>query len=329
MQLLDLSHSRVRSLLASGAPVYLPVNPVEYHGPHLSLHNDALVSRGLAGEIHAALAERGNDWPLLLAADLEVGVEPCPGPGTRATSYRDVARLVREACRRLHELGAQKVVLMTFHGSPLHSLALDVGVQWLQRRGVKALSPLNLLLRALLDIHPGEFPDAYATIEDEEERAATMAEGVSDFHAGFSETSLALHYAPESVDPIHKKLPPCPPIVPDATLMAASRAAARLGRAELARELHFAAVGTGWYALRPFPAYTSRPRWASPEVGRVIAKHLVPQLAATTARVLAGEEAPPAPIMRWMAPLTLGGSVPTGGVPLDAVARWDAAGAVL
>ena len=33
--LLDLPHSRARSLLSRGAPVYLPVNPVEFHGPHL------------------------------------------------------------------------------------------------------------------------------------------------------------------------------------------------------------------------------------------------------------------------------------------------------
>ena len=35
-------------LLATGAPVFLCVNPVEYHGPHLSLHNDRLISEGVA-----------------------------------------------------------------------------------------------------------------------------------------------------------------------------------------------------------------------------------------------------------------------------------------
>src|SRR5258706_5993994 len=124
-RILDLSHTRARSLLASGAPVYLPVNPVEYHGQHLSLHNDALVSEGLARGIHARLQEQGYDWPLLLAADLEVGVDPTPGPGTRATSYSDVSALVVNACQRLVELGAQRGVLVTFHGSPLHSLAVN------------------------------------------------------------------------------------------------------------------------------------------------------------------------------------------------------------
>src|SRR4051794_35284012 len=208
--LLDLPHAKVRSLLASGAPVYLPVNPVEYHGPHLSLHNDALISQGILRDIHAGMQEKGADWPLLVASDLEIGVDPCPGPGTRATSYADACTLVVEACRRLHELGAQRVVLVTFHGSPLHSMALDAGAQWLTRHGVRALAPMNGLLRAMLDLRIDDYADAYASISDPEERATMMQGAAFDFHAGFFETSLALHYAPDSVDPLYTRLPPCP-----------------------------------------------------------------------------------------------------------------------
>jgi creatinine amidohydrolase len=322
--LLDLPHARARALLASGAPVFLPVNPVEYHGPHLSLHNDALISRGLAREIHAELARTEGDWPFLLAADLEVGVDPCPGPGTRETPYREVRALVVEACRRLADLGAQRVVLVTFHGSPLHSLAVDAGVRWLASRGVRAIAPLHLLLRAMLEIRPEDYADAYATIRDDEERAAAMREATTDFHAGFFETSLSLHYAPDSVDPDRLRLPPCPPIVPDATLLAAARAAQRLGRAQLASELRFAATGTGWYALRPFPGYTSRPRSATREAGATIARYMVREFADVARRVLRGEEPAPAPIMRWMAPVTLGGAVATTGVPPEAIAGYSA-----
>lgn len=327
----DVSHSRARALLATRAPVFLPVNPVEYHGPHLSLHNDALVSQGLARDIHAALAAgtqgggKGSDWPFLLASDLEIGVDPAPGLGSRATSYRDACHTVVEACRALVELGAQRVVLITFHGSPLHSLAVDAGVRWLARRGVPALSPLNLLLRAMLDVRIEDYADAYATVADAEERAALMREGPFDLHAGFLETSLAFHYAPDSVDPIQASLPPCPEVVPDAKLLAASRAAERLGKGVLAKELRFAAFGVGWYALRPFPGYTSRPHHASREAGAVIARHMVREFGATTSRVLAGEEPPPAPIMPWIAPLTLGGTFVPDAVPIDKIARFDLA----
>src|ERR1041384_5026193 len=99
--LLDLPHTRARALLARGVPVYLPVNPVEYHGPHLSLHNDHLVSMGLAADLHARLGPPLSAWPLLVAASIEAGVEPCPGPGTRDVSYRTLKRLVEDACTSL------------------------------------------------------------------------------------------------------------------------------------------------------------------------------------------------------------------------------------
>ena len=92
--LLDQPHRRATTLLSSGAPVYLLVNPVEYHGPHLSLHNDGLLSRALVAQLHERF-QRDHDWPLLQAADLELGFEPVSGPGSRHSSFATVRDQVR------------------------------------------------------------------------------------------------------------------------------------------------------------------------------------------------------------------------------------------
>jgi creatinine amidohydrolase len=323
--LLDLPHTRARALLSRGAPVYLPVNPVEYHGPHLSLHNDALISRGIAESIHRGLLQRGHDFPFLYTSDLEVGVGPAPGVGSRLSTFPQVRALVTEACERLAELGAQRVVIVTFHGDPLHSLALHEGVKALQKRGVPALSPLNLLLKGMLDIDVSQFAEAYATVRDEEERARLLAEAAKDLHAGFLETSLALHYAPNSVDDGYVHLPPCPEITPDALLSAASKLAKRFGRDQLAHELAFAAFGTGWHALRPFPGYTSRPGLASPEAGALFAQHLEREFSQLTDQVLfARSSEAPAPIMSWLRSITVGGSVMPPRVPVTEVGDFGA-----
>src|SRR5262245_42835306 len=136
-----MPHAEARAVLAKGAPVFLPVNPVEYHGPHLSLHNDRLIAVGLARDVHARLAR--PEWPFVLAADLEVGVDPTPGPGTRVTPFPLVRETVLRACKALHALGARTVVAMTWHGAPLHSIAIEPGLEWLRRRGVVALNPFN------------------------------------------------------------------------------------------------------------------------------------------------------------------------------------------
>jgi hypothetical protein len=49
--LFDVPHHDARRLARSGAPVYLTINPVEYHGPHLSLHNDRLSLGGRIGNL--------------------------------------------------------------------------------------------------------------------------------------------------------------------------------------------------------------------------------------------------------------------------------------
>jgi creatinine amidohydrolase len=318
IELFEKPHDEARRLVRGGAPVFLTVNPVEYHGPHLSLHNDRLVSRGLARDLHARLAVHHPEWPLLFGADLEVGVEPCPGRGTRHVHYPTVRKLVLEACRALAELGAERVVLMTFHGSPLHNLALQAGVDFLRAQGVRALAPLNLVLRELVmfDGNPAaEFADALAPIADPGERAEVAAELHLDFHAGFFETSMALHYAPASVSTRHRDLPPCPEIVPDARFVAAARAARLLGRDVLARELEFASVGLGWNQLRPFPGYTGRPALATLTSGAAFARHIVARYEPAALDVLDRGAAPPEPIMAWAGRVSAGGRIGRMSLP--------------
>jgi len=319
--LFEQPHAEARRLCASGAPVYLTVNPVEYHGPHLSLHNDRLVSRGLTRDLHAALRAHGHDWPLLVGADLEVGVEPTPGPGSRHTRYGHARALVLEACRALVELGVRRVILMTFHGQPLHNLALQAGVDWLDSRGVAALAPFHLVLREMLmfeDAAP--FAEALAPIPDPGDRAAAARELKHDFHAGFFETSVAMHYAPGSVSPLHRSLPPCPPSAPDRLFMLASRLARRLGRSMLARELELAAVGLGWNAIRPFPGYTGRPHLAQPASGAVFARKIIEGYVPAVEAVFEGREGAPRPIMAWVARVSGGGRI--GGPARPALSEF-------
>jgi creatinine amidohydrolase len=303
--LFDLPHSEARALVQSGAPVYLTCNPVEYHGPHLSLHNDKLVSRGIINDLHPRL---GRDWPLLLASDLEVGIEPCWGMGTRHTRYPVARELILEACRALAELGAQRVVIMTFHGSPLHNVALEEGVRLLESRGVKAIAPFNLLLQRLMSLKADEYAEAFAHVEEPER--SQMIRGLPlDFHAGFFETSMSLHYAPDSVSDVYKTLPPCPDFTPTLMLSTAERIAKMLGREALAEELGFAAVGTGWYKLKPFPGYTGRPHRATKQSGAVFARFMMKELVPVVLSVLDGNGAPPRPIMPWVRWATLGGRI--------------------
>jgi creatinine amidohydrolase len=270
----------------------------------------------LIRELHDRLVKR-HDWPLLLGADLEIGVEPCPGIGTRRTPYAIVRHLVLEACRAIAELGAKNVVLMTFHGAPLHNLAIEAGVQLLVQSGVRAVAPFNAVLTELLTLDPAKFAAAFEHIEDVEERRNMLATLASDFHAGFFETSMALHCAPESVSPDYRSLPPCPEVRPNGSFLLAAKAARAVGAQRLARELVFAAEGMGWNALRPFPGYTGRPHRATPQAGAVFARSILDTYEALMEDVFAGRATSPPPIMSWAGRLSLGGRI--GGMSVPAI----------
>jgi creatinine amidohydrolase/Fe(II)-dependent formamide hydrolase-like protein len=218
---------------------------------------------------------------------------------------------------RLADLGAKRVVLMTFHGSPLHSHALQAGVDALAKRGVHAIAPLNIALAQQARGRYENVEEAWMPVEDEALRAALRADVAVDFHAGFVETSLSLHYAPETVGD-HRELPPCPPIVPQRTPKTLARFARAAGLESLGVELDVLARGLAWYALRPFPGYTGRPHLANPESGAVFARAIVAGFAEASLAVFDGAKAP-RPIMEWMKLATLGGRVGAVDVPLEAV----------
>lgn len=304
VDLTELPLADVRSLLASDTPVWIFVNPVEFHGPHLSLHTDELIARGLASDIHARLSA---DRPFLVGARLEMGADPTPGPGSRPFSFEAVRDAVVDVTETLADLGARKLVAMTFHGSPLHEHALEAGCVAFRRRGGRALNPMNLLLDLLVDVDVSRFRPAVAHIPDAAEAERVLADLACDFHAGFMETSLALHYAPTSVSPRHRELPPCPPLPLDPVLARMERGARRMRRWRLADELLVAARAQGWGTLRPFPGYTSAPHLASRSAGAYFASQLVDLYAPSVRGVLDGSREAPAPVMPWILWATLGG----------------------
>ena len=311
VMLLELPHHEmVRLVRSTDAPVFVAVNPVEFHGPHLSLHNDKLVTEGLSREIHA--------FPFLVAHDLEVGAEPCSGPGTRHVPYRHVRATLLETVRALAEIGARRIVINTFHGGGLHNLAIEQACRAFEAAGGRAFGPLAIALRAMVEFDPALLGDAIETLPDRE-RAAVVDELRFDFHAGWLETSLALHYAPASVSPRHVDLAPAVSLPRDRFIGAASAVAHRFGAGGLAAELDFLATAATWTRVRPFVGYTGRPHLATAEAGRRIAARFVERYAEAAEAVLYGKgEIPRAPF-RYLPALTLGGRLEPTFVPADGI----------
>ena len=302
----ELPSSRLTEAVGQ-ATVWLLANPVEYHGPHLSLLNDHHCSLGLARALAARLP-----GPHLYAGELGVGVEPASGPGSRHTPYAEVKAAVLEACRSLVELGARRVVLMTFHGAPMHNHALHAGATWLARRGVAAAAPFALLLDDLVELDDEAVQGAFDTLADPEDRRLAREGLALDFHAGFFETSVAMHLAPGTVDACHVRVPDCP----SWPVLGWLERVAGLLPGRLRAELTAVARIAGWTSLRPFPGYTGCPRLANAAAGQVFVDAMVAAFAEEITRSF-DTSRPHKPMMGWLRWLTLGGRLEPPRVPLD------------
>ncbi len=311
--LASLANDEAQTHFAHGAPVYVLVNPLEYHGPHLPRDTDAAIARGLAREVHASLADDHRGAPLILGDEIAMGVEPTPGEGTVACQHRDVTKAVIAACKSAASRGAQRIVLMTFHGHPLHNDALWAGVRWCRKNGIAAAAPLNVLLHEMLALSrdPAACAKRFAPLRDmlsdHAERDAVIGELPRDFHAGFFETSMMLRYEPTRVDAIYRELPPCGVVTSLPGLERAARLAKLCGRETLASELSYAAYGNGWHALDPFPGYTGRPALASVEASGFFAGEIMPLFVENVRAAFAGNRGGPRPILPWLRTVSFGG----------------------
>ncbi len=313
----DTPLTEIRALAAKGVPAWVCIDPIEYHGPHLSLRNDQLIAEGLMRQSHAILQERHPDWPLVFAGQLGIGMDTVPGPGTVDVPYREVLRQTRTMGRRLLDLGFGRMVFLTFHGSPFHNAALWEAAEELREQGARVATPMNILTRRIMAPDPEEFAAVYEAVPNPKDAARLRARAHEDFHAGFGETSLAIHFAPETVID-HQSVPPAPALQTQPIWEAAARVADGLGKSVLAQEMRFVGMGMAWFGLRPFPGYSCEPAHASAEVGAIFADLICAGMVEDVESVLVDGAASLPPVLKWVSTLTFGGLFGRANVPLTA-----------
>lgn len=277
--------------------VFFFVNPTEYHGPHLPLANDYLISRGLADRLFPRLKEAGLTERYIAAPLVGLGLDPTPGPGTIATTPAVFDYHLAQFIPKLASHGAKRVVIMTFHGAPRHNHALQRFVNKLKLAGITAVNPMNILLQRMLDYKPGDFSAALAPLKDTAVREKIDKGLGRDYHGGFFETSLTLALAPQSVSDSHRELPDCPEIELPAWQKAAIRGMRSLGQSNAAREVYFAAEAMAWLNLKPFPGYTGWPKYANAKSGELFVERILNEYAAVCEAVFARGENAPEPVL--------------------------------
>lgn len=149
-----------------GGLVLVPVGATEQHGPHLPLSTDTVIARAVAERTAAALAPE-TAGPVLVAPAVEYGASGEHGgfPGTISIGHEALHAVLVEMVRSLTPW-AWRVVFVNGHGGNVRALGSAVG----QLRG-----------------------------EGHDVGWLSCEAPGGDAHAGFTETSVMLHLAPELV----------------------------------------------------------------------------------------------------------------------------------
>ena len=199
-----MSHGALSQLVPSRTAVVVPISPLEVHGPHLPVGQDLFEATALMTRTVESLARKRTDWDFLMLPPIPVAVDCVPALGSVAYPATLVRRVAYHALLPFARAGFSRLAYASFHGGPRHICALEDAAHRLSRRkGVAAMSLFSAMVARMVE--GNVFYDAVAGRKD---RRIALGQVQQDHHAGFVETSLALHLWPDLVDDGWKSLPP-------------------------------------------------------------------------------------------------------------------------
>jgi creatinine amidohydrolase len=204
LRLEETTHNRLKQLDPARTCVVVAISPLEAHGPHLPVGQDWFEAMALGEHTVRRVAEKKPDWtflflpPVPIADDClpHLGSVPFPAPLVRDVAFRLMLPFARHGFARL--------IYTSFHGGPRHMTALEHAAHKLTRDyDTHAFSIFSAVVCRMLE--GNVFFDA---IKDHPDNPISLDDISQDWHAGFVETSLALHLWPQLVDDGWQSLPP-------------------------------------------------------------------------------------------------------------------------
>ncbi|MBN2126268.1 MAG: creatininase family protein [Deltaproteobacteria bacterium] len=132
----ELTWPEVSALDRDRTILFLPVSPIEEHGPHLPLGTDFFAARDIAEAACGMVLEKDPDLEVVLMPVIPLG---CCGitadfPGTVSLRGTTMAGVVADVCSSLAKYGFRYIVVSNHHLDPVHVKALLTGIEDVESR---------------------------------------------------------------------------------------------------------------------------------------------------------------------------------------------------
>lgn len=186
--------------------VFLPVSPLEQHGPHMPLGMDLFGADFLSQRMAELFDSLHPDWNTLLVPALPVGSNAFDFPGGLFTRQRVVRDLLVDYGASLARHGFKNIVLVSVHGGTGHIVAMEEASEIVSKRfKCTCVSPVGAVATKFFS--GGYFDELDELLSQPltpEEKDLLRV----DWHAGWWETSLMLLARPDLVKASYKDLEP-------------------------------------------------------------------------------------------------------------------------
>ncbi|MGE5578812.1 MAG: creatininase family protein [Bacillota bacterium] len=275
---------------------FMPVSPIEVHGPHLPLGTDVLVAQEVQRRLQAELSTCRADLTLVNLPPLYCGSDALPCPGSLSVQASGLSWVLYDFARGLSRQGFRYLVISDNHGGPRHHLAIDAAARKAWRKlQFYLIDPFIEIFRQMVSVSPA--------LREETGLASGACGDDTDSHAGTNETSLFLAIAGETRNrEEYAQIPPSTPSSPSGPAKLVSsvgRLVSRLGGP--GADLEHLARMLQWTGQKGFRPYLGAPAAASPEAGEAMLRYHVKIAMSLVDRALSGEPALPRPILGWLA----------------------------
>lgn len=194
IQLEELNWKQIEKFDIKKTIFFIPISPLEEHGPHLPVGTDLLTARDSAREAIKTLNQKKPEFTYILFPSIPLGHTKRAScfPGTVSTKIKTIKTIIQDICTSLAQFGYKYFIICTIH--------MDLG----HLKGIYA--GINKAMKTY-DIKISEPWGPYFYNKEIENREPKVGfDTKKEIHAGFRETSLMKYQYPYLVDESYKKL---------------------------------------------------------------------------------------------------------------------------
>lgn len=199
----EMTWEDVRDLPRDRSIFFLPVSPIEEHGPHLPLGTDFYAARDATRAAAEVVVHQAPEVECVVIPGLPVGCAEATMdfPGTISLRGETLVNLIYDVGRSLARHGFLHLLIANHHLDLIHVKAIQTAIERLASDyPVRAYEPASAIV----------YSDAYQGTRECALRREMGFPGMNtEMHADVSETSFVKACYPGLLREVYDELPPC------------------------------------------------------------------------------------------------------------------------